>query len=302
MGVCYLQHRSAIGLFNNNRTKIPSYITTKQCSLNGRSGDADGGFSAFCKAESRRTIFSLLLAFYVLLLITIITVANKLPVPKNGNTYILNVNIINISTAGTHFGIRQLTSCWVLAIILYLIKARKFVIKSITRSFGIARGRYFRHMGSCTKVTIFLSFWITIMNLLLIIITLPAIKNPGPTRPENLSCLYQNVRGFVPISGLSKKIPPLDRNKLNDFQAYVYDNKPSVILLTETWLAKEHLDNEIFPNDTYRCFRLDRSTKTHPPDPLNKNKYKEKGGGVLKLLGQTSPWSLNKLQSKVKQK
>ncbi len=73
----------------------------------------------------------------------------------------------------------------------------------------------------------------------------------------------------------------LDRNKLNDFQAYVYENKPSVVLLTETWLAKEHLDNEIFPNDTYRCFRLDRTAKTHPPDPLNKNKFKEKGGGVL---------------------
>ena len=57
--------------------------------------------------------------------------------------------------------------------------------------------------------------------------------------------------------------------------------KPSVVLLTETWLTKEHLDNEIFPNDTYRCFRLDRSAKTHPPDPLNSKKFREKGGGVL---------------------
>ena len=49
----------------------------------------------------------------------------------------------------------------------------------------------------------------------------------------------------------------------------------------ETWLTKEHLDNEIFPNDTYRCFRLDRTAKSHPPDERNKKKFKEKGGGIL---------------------
>ena len=136
-------------------------------------------------------------------------------------------------------------------------------------------------MGTFAKMQTILSFWITLINLLLIIITLPGIKNPGPVRQENLSCLYQNVRGFVPFSGLDKKIPPLDRNKLHDFQAYVYENKPGIVLLTETWLTKEHLDNEIFPNDTYRCFRLDRTAKSHPPDERNKKKFREKGGGIL---------------------
>ena len=31
----------------------------------------------------------------------------------------------------------------------------------------------------------------------------------------------------------------------------------------------------------YRIFRLDRSEKTHPIDPLNTNKYRRNGGGVL---------------------
>ena len=186
-----------------------------------------------------------------------------------------------MTTIGTNFGIRHLTSCWSLLIMSYLFKTKVGKLFSLVKNFGVPRGRCFRNCGGFAKLQIFLSFWITIINLLLIIISLPAIKNPGPNRYENLSCLYQNVRGFVPFSGLSKKIPPLDRNKLNDFQTYVYENKPGLVLLTETWLTKEHLDNEIFPKDTYRCFRLDRSAKSHPPDPMNKKKFREKGGGVL---------------------
>ena len=61
---------------------------------------------------------------------------------------------------------------------------------------------------------------------------------------------------------------------------YIYENKPSVIVLTETWIFKEHEDNEIFPNDSYRCCRLDRTPKTHHPDKINPDKFKKRGGGV----------------------
>ena len=41
------------------------------------------------------------------------------------------------------------------------------------------------------------------------------------------------------------------------------------------------LDSEILPSNKYKIFRLDRSEKAHPIDPLNTNKYRRNGGGVL---------------------
>ena len=54
-----------------------------------------------------------------------------------------------------------------------------------------------------------------------------------------------------------------------------------MVILTETWLCKCHLDNEIFPGGSYICYRLDRSPRTHTPDEDNPSKFKSRGGGVL---------------------
>ena len=54
-----------------------------------------------------------------------------------------------------------------------------------------------------------------------------------------------------------------------------------MVILNETWLSNEHFDNEIFPNNSYKVFRLDRSLKSHPYDPLNPQKFRKRGGGVL---------------------
>ena len=44
---------------------------------------------------------------------------------------------------------------------------------------------------------------------------------------------------------------------------------------------KSILDSEIMPTDTYKIFRLDRTTTTHPPDPTDPKKFRRNGGGVL---------------------
>ena len=121
--------------------------------------------------------------------------------------------------------------------------------------------------------------WISALNLILLVICNPGMQNPGPSK--HFSVLYQNVRGFVPFSGLGEKIMPLDSDKILDFQCHVYQTKPDIIILNETWLAKEHNDAELFPNNTHKVFRLDRSSRTHPPDPSNPKKFRKKGGGVL---------------------
>ena len=93
--------------------------------------------------------------------------------------------------------------------------------------------------------------------------------------------MYHNCRGLVPFRDLGKTIMSLDIDKIITIQDWVYNKKPDVVILNETWLTKQHLDNEIFPNDTYKVFRLDRCKGTHPPDQDNPDKFKVKGGGVL---------------------
>ena len=73
----------------------------------------------------------------------------------------------------------------------------------------------------------------------------------------------------------------LDVDKIFELNSYIYEHHPDIIILNETWLSKPHLDNEIFPNSAYKIFRQDRTGRTHPQDPSNPKKYKQKGGGVL---------------------
>ena len=85
----------------------------------------------------------------------------------------------------------------------------------------------------------------------------------------------------VPFSGLASKNMPLDAGKLLELQSKIYEVKPVVIVLTETWLSKEHLENEILPDSIYKINRKDISKISHPPEPDNPNKFRRKGCGVL---------------------
>ena len=121
--------------------------------------------------------------------------------------------------------------------------------------------------------------WLSILNLILVVIVNPSMINPGPT--EGLNIAYQNVQGLIPISALSNPNPALHQSKLAELQAFAYLNKPDIIVLNETWLKSSILDNEIFTSASYNIYRLDRTEKTHPPDPNDPKKFRKNGGGIL---------------------
>jgi hypothetical protein len=123
-----------------------------------------------------------------------------------------------------------------------------------------------------------LSLWYFLLNFSLITIVNPGLLNPGP---KELSVYYQNVQGLIPFSALSDTHPKLNINKILELQAYLNINMPDIVVLNETWLKKSILDNEILPSNQYHVFRLDRSTRTHPPDPNDPKKFRKYGGGVL---------------------
>ena len=128
--------------------------------------------------------------------------------------------------------------------------------------------------------------WLSIINFILILISNPSISNPGPrgagcSSVDSVHVVYQNVQGLIPFSKLNCPNPSLNITKLLELQSYVYMNKPEIVVLNETWLKPSINDNEILSPDSYNIFRLDRSGKTHPPDPTDPKKFRKHGGGVL---------------------
>ena len=228
----------------------------------------------------RSVLYTMTIIVYAYLVCMILAVAAELLYLKDIPSIYRNINYIHITTKSVQFQIRSFTNAWFLLILCILVKCKFPVVCHITKSLGVLKRLEGQKLGKVQKIGTFLTFWLTILNLLLIVITNPSIKNPGPVS-EDLTVLYQNARGFVPFNALGKNILPLDNDKLIEFQAHIFEKKPCLVILNETWLAKEHLDNEIFPNDSYRCFRVDRSLKTHPIDPNNLHKFKKRGGGIM---------------------
>ena len=60
-----------------------------------------------------------------------------------------------------------------------------------------------------------------------------------------------------------------------------YHNKIDIVIINETWLVDDIINEEIFPSNAYKIFRFDRSHISHPPDPINPDKFRRNGGGVL---------------------
>ena len=140
--------------------------------------------------------------------------------------------------------------------------------------------KWFKSKGKVQFIAFLYSSWIALLNLILIVISLPAMVNPGPGffnhQSSNLSVLYFNARGlFNPLSLKTFT------DKMASFQSYVFENKPSIIVVNETWFTNEIHDNEILPNNSYKIYCLDRSLQTHPYDENNPKRFRKNGGGVM---------------------
>ena len=127
--------------------------------------------------------------------------------------------------------------------------------------------------------------FITLLNLILIVVVTPSIVNPGPIAPtlkspSELKVAYCNMQGIIMMSSMRGTQPIFQTNKLLDFQNYLHMNEPDIVLINETWLNEHVHSNEIVNENFYKIFRLDRSKQ-------DKEKYhKVGGGGVLILVKQ----------------
>ena len=144
------------------------------------------------------------------------------------------------------------------------------------------RGILHKFINIFSRLTLLLIFLVA-LNLILLVISNVSILNPGPRTVsvnKPLTVFYNNVQGLINARDLASENPPLNMTKIHELHGYLYTNKPDVVILNETWLKKSILDPEILP-DNYKIFRLDRSQKTHPWDPMQPKKFQKNGGGVL---------------------
>ena len=137
------------------------------------------------------------------------------------------------------------------------------------------------HNTRLTNIAYALCLWTLVLNFLLIAICNPNMKNPGPQIENSYSVFYCNVQGLIPFGELASENPMLNISKIHELNHLLSSKKPDIVIYNETWLKGSIHDSEVIPTDTYKVFRLDRSSYTHPPDPNNIRKYRANGGGVL---------------------
>ena len=125
------------------------------------------------------------------------------------------------------------------------------------------------------------TFSIASLLLFLIVLANVSILNPGPEKVTSLNCHFQNVQGFVTLNSISKPFPDLCITKILEFQTYIFENAPDIIILNVTWVKPSIKSTEILPSKSYKVFRIDRSPETHPPNLEDPKKFKKNGGGVL---------------------
>ena len=127
--------------------------------------------------------------------------------------------------------------------------------------------------------------WLFALNLVLIILANPGIVNPGPSlmgdNKDSINVYFQNVQGLIPFGELNSVHPMLDNSKCLEISTYLKESRIDIAIFNETWLKKSVMDSEFLPLEQYKIFRTDRSTKSHPPDPINPTRLKRNGGGVM---------------------
>ena len=274
MGVCAQQHRNVIGKYNSLR-----YIC-KQF----KGGDFNcNGLTCWQLLRNVASVASFIFYVYILC----ITMALYIDFVINSPGYKSPpTKIINCSPYRTSHAITGLLNNMFLFLFPYFI--RKMLLLINRKKCNLSVKRLYENVckyGMFTCFSYMYTYWIVSINILLIIICNPSITNPGPQQQgsnKGLSVLYHNLRGFLYFDPKRPKSPPiLNINKTLDFQAYIFNHEPDVIVLNETWLNNTINNNEIFPNNSYKVFRVDRSPNTHPPDKNNPKKFRRNGGGVL---------------------
>ena len=290
MGVCYLQHRIAIGSLNpskgmgKGRKRCHDYSGTRSCfspeSYNFAIKYLSSDIRNCCPSEDATyspqqfALPTILYFIYLYFILILMLVSSTLTVQFKSN--VLSWTHPSMVGYGLGSGLSLTCTTHIKEAYLYLICFA--LLKATGKHFSNRKPILSKNRTRLGQLCIKLILAILLLNFLLIGICNPSMLNPGP---EKLKVSYQNVQGLIPVSQLGESHPKLNTTKIFELNAFLHDSKPDVLMLNETWLKKSIKDHEVIENQNYNIFRSDRSQITHPSDPNNPQKYKKSGGGVL---------------------
>ena len=279
MGISAQQHRVTTGLYNQFNYQLCGVSRSRLCK------DKASGKILFLNF----VCVSFLILYCYILLLTMAMYVDIFKLTHSYNTPPLGINF----TSSTIFFKVPIKRDTLNAMFIFLIRYIPYLLyipyflyfmKDKCSMYVKTRKVYkkYRNMGLVTYLSHIYTLWLLSINLVLLIISNPGIVNPGPdiqnkNRDTGLSVLYHNVRGFMSYNPRLPMSPPnINTTKVLEFQAYIFQHKPDIIILNETWLMKNINSSEIFPNNSYKVFRADRSNKTHPFDANNPKKNSKK--------------------------
>ena len=279
MNISIEQYRVRIGLHNNSRCKRNGLSRCSQTCLTSI-------YDGLCGLVPAAQIFLMYVLAIVSILNHLLDCFQEYIISNHPTTSFNSASYLNTKATNSKFdpnlyktNYRLVLSCILYCLIsmiqrvvnrCYSSNFKTFVVNTYSRLF------YKKSFVDCC-INIY-SLWLLSLNLILIILTIPNISNPGPLKELNI--LYHNVEGFVNLRDKSPS-PQLFTSKVIDFQGHIFHEKPDIVILNETWLKGSVLDSEIFPNNSYKVFRRDRSDKSHPYDDKHPQKFKKQGGGVV---------------------
>ena len=284
MGVTALQHRFKIGNFDNSLASIPRVKYKSPSDRNFSTPGSNMGPNV-CVDPIKHA--KLLMAYIYIIIITLI-LSMYIDIINSHNSTGSITSVTSCPGFFSSYANKSLSSCKFLinwAVVILFFSSHLSNERFSCAFFVMRRSKVQR----CTVVNVlyqmFLNkattclYYLSIMNLLLIVIVTPSIVNPGPeTRP--LSLFYNNVHGLINPNELKSNTPSLNMVKIHELHGFLYKHKPDIIILNETWLKPSILDSEVLP-DIYKLWREDRSERTHPWDPSKPKKFRKGGGGVL---------------------
>ena len=169
MGVCYLQHRITTGLFSSKFANSRD-VLAGTCSSPGLMNDLGW------KTSILRFVYLSIIAIYALLLLSIIFVANSLDCGDNEHHCAYKTNFLRKSTLGNEPNNRQLLSCWTITILFYLLRNTKKISKLKISQCGWPTGK--NCPNKFFKTSIFVSFWLTALNRVLIFMVIVTLALP----------------------------------------------------------------------------------------------------------------------------
>ena len=281
MGVSIAHYRQAIGIFNSNCAQSNNKLYCAR-DLYQNAKFCEGRFDTRKPLDIFLHYIYCIAIFYIFIFMEMYMLST---VPSSKSHvqifYESDDNFGNYSPAyATNYYLILYNNSMYIILFTHIIKK----MSSNTRPYKTLISSGLNSMRSFLEISI--TLYVTSITLLLIVISNCSLLNPGPKNiqsgADSISVYYQNINGLLAFSTLGQEHPSLNITKHTEFQSYIITYNPDIIILNETWLKPSILDNEILPINNYDLFRLDRSSSSHPPDPVNPKKFKRNGGGILR--------------------